>query len=154
MARNTLSKAERYHPKGKIKQITTKLSPSVCDFQRYKPPAYCVASVPAQAQGEAGTKVCFVSLIYSFIVLLSFVGNFQKRVQIRNLVSKYRVHVKLQRQSLYSNKQTKQTKKYTTTKKITNHYARGSHLLVQMNSYKQSVHKNEQKLDRKKITVI
>lgn len=53
MARNTLSRAERYHPKGKIKQITTKLSPSVCDFQRYKPPArppaHCVANVPAHS---------------------------------------------------------------------------------------------------------
>jgi len=49
MARNTLSRAERYHPKGKIKQITSKLSPSVSDFQRYKPPAHCVANVPAHS---------------------------------------------------------------------------------------------------------
>ena len=104
MARNTLSRAERYHPREKKKQITTKQSPSLCNFLLHYVCRSCPRSLEltswqktrAGMRRRSGSKACFVSLIYSFIVLLSFLGNFQKRAQIQNLVSKYRAYAKRQ----------------------------------------------------------
>lgn len=136
MARNTLSRAERYHPREKKKQITTKQSPSLCNFLLHYVCRTCPRSLEltswqktwAGMRRRSGSKACFVSLIYSFIVLLSFLGNFQKRAQIQNLVSKYRAYAKRQWQSQNTNEQTKQTKKTYNNNDwfwhITNHYAR------------------------------
>lgn len=100
---------------------------------------------------RSGSKACFVSLIYSFIVLLSFLGNFQKRAQIQNLVSKYRAYAKRQWQSQNTNEQTKQAKKHTTItidfgKSLTTMHA-WIKLIGTVNSYKQ-FHWCQQKLDR------
>lgn len=136
MARNTLSRAERYHPREKKKQITTKQSPSLCNFLLHYVCRSCPRSLEltswqktwAGMRRRSGSKACSVSLIYSFIVLLSFLGNFQKRAQIQNLVSKYRAYAKRQWQSQNTNEQTKQTKKTYNNNdwfwQITNHYAR------------------------------
>lgn len=73
MARNTLSRAERYHPKGK-KTNYNKTVPFPLRFL----PAYCVSRVSPlthllaknlsrHEKAGSGSKVCFVSLIYSFI---------------------------------------------------------------------------------------
>ena len=109
MARNTLSRAERYHPKGKKTNYNKTVS-----FLLQFPPALCasrespltdpLAKNLAGMRGRSGSKVCFV-------FLLSLVGNFQKRAQIQNLVSKYRAYAKRQWQSQNTNEQTKQTKK-------------------------------------------
>ena len=73
-------------------------------------------------RGRSDSKVCFV-------FLLSLVGNFQKRAQIQNLVSKYRAYAKRQWQSQNTNEQTKQTKKNIQKQRLilaisTNHYER------------------------------
>ena len=159
MARNTLSRAERYHPREKKKQITTKQSPSLCNFLLHYVCRSCPHSLEltswqktwAGMRRRSGSKACFVSLIYSFIVLLSFLGNFQKRAQIQNLVSKYRAYAKRQWQSQNTNEQTKQTKKHTTItidfgKSLTTMHA-WIKLIGTVNSYKQ-FHWCQQKLDR------
>ena len=127
MARNTLSRAERYHPKGKKTNYNKTVS-----FLLQFPPALCVsrespltdplAKNLAGMRGRSGSKVCFV-------FLLSLVGNFQKRAKIQNLVSKYRAYAKRQWQSQNTNEQTKQTKKNIQKQRLilaisTNHYER------------------------------
>ena len=73
MARNTLSRAERYHPKGKKKNKLQQNSPlpfaiSSCILCRACPRSLTSwQKTWAGMRRRSGSKVCFVSLIYSFI---------------------------------------------------------------------------------------
>lgn len=80
MARNTLSRAERYHPKGKQKQITTKQSPSLCDFLLHTMCRACPRSLTSWQKTwtgmrrRGGSKACFVSLITVLLIGFHFSG--------------------------------------------------------------------------------